>query len=73
MRICDVTFGDNGGSAGSGRDWGTTTTTLIAVSTTGDNSGCAGLVGDGVEVVLLQLLLLFLLLVTMVGLRDWLE
>ena len=45
MRICDVTFGDNGGSAG-----------LV-----------------GVEVVLLpQLLLLFLLLVTIVDVLVWL-
>ena len=43
MRICDVTFGDNGGSAGL----------------------------DGV-VLLLQLLLLFLLLVTMVDTLVWL-
>ena len=45
MRICDVTFGDNGGSAGL----------------------------DGVEVVLLpQLLLLFLMLVTIVDVLVWL-
>ena len=58
----------------SGWGWGsTTTTTIIAVSTTGDNSGYTGLVGDGVVEVFLQLLLLFLLLVTIVGLRVWLE
>ena len=59
----------------SGWGWGrsSTSTTIIAVSTTGDNSGSVGLVGDGVVEVLLQLFLLFILLVTMVGLLVGLE
>ena len=44
MRICDVTFGDNGGSAGL----------------------------DGVVVLLLQLVVLFLMLVTIVDVLVWL-
>ena len=69
MRICDVTFGDNGGSAGLvGVEVVLLQQLLLFLHTTGYN----GWSGWSRVVVLLQLLLLFLLLVTIVGLLVWL-